>query len=57
VKRSMQLMMSSWKHLLNYYSFHNLNRKKLVITLQQYFSTDRFSSDQHQNEDLVPYYA
>jgi len=24
--------MKSWKHLLNYYSFHNLNRKKLVIS-------------------------
>jgi glycosyltransferase involved in cell wall biosynthesis len=32
VKRHAQLMMSSWKHLLNYYSFHNLNRKKLVIS-------------------------
>lgn len=32
VKRYEQLMMSSWKHLLNYYSFHNLNRKKIIIS-------------------------
>jgi len=32
VKRHVQSMMKSWKHLLNYYSFHNLNRKKLVIS-------------------------
>jgi glycosyltransferase involved in cell wall biosynthesis len=44
VKRYMQLMMSSWKHLLNYYSFHNLNRKKLVISKASIFFSHYLSA-------------
>jgi glycosyltransferase involved in cell wall biosynthesis len=32
LKRQAQLMISSWEHLLNYYSFHNLNREKLQMS-------------------------
>jgi glycosyltransferase involved in cell wall biosynthesis len=32
LKRYAQLTISSWEHLLNYYSFHNLNREKLRMS-------------------------
>ena len=32
LKRHAQLTVSSWEHLLNYYSFHNLNREKLRMS-------------------------
>lgn len=44
VRRYGQFMVNSWKHLINYHSFHNLNKEKLAISkasivFSQYLST------------------